>query len=160
ALPSPILVMRDEIDKYKLSIEATTQNDDPDDMLARGEVRVVRCYRDDQSSFASGIVWHTLAGDEYRLLLPADGSLDARGRELDMDCDGHAVTVDSSHDDCDDTRSDFYRGAPDSCDGRDTNCDNAQAIVNECPPTTDDCFSPFDVTSVQVCDDTVGELHA
>jgi hypothetical protein len=117
---------------------------------------VVTCTRDDQTSYTSGIVWHTRAGNELRLLLPNDGGLDATGRALDMDCDGHAVTPESSRADCDDTRPAFYEGALDMCDGMDTNCDGAQAIATQCQANLQ-CAGLFGTNGVSVCDDTTGD---
>src|SRR5688572_16297973 len=82
AVPAPILVLGDEIDKYVLDVEPTVQ---VDDMVALdvGQVRVVECHRDDQSMFTSGIVWRPATGGEIRLLFPDDGGLDATKRALD-----------------------------------------------------------------------------
>lgn len=151
-MPAPILVMRDQIDKYPLTVERATQVDDDGEVLAPGEVRVVTCYHDDQTSYASGLVWHTRGGTEVRLLFPNDGGLDATTRELDMDCDAHAVTTDSSRPDCDDTRSTFHRDAADVCDGMDTNCDGAQTIATQCEENID-CTGQFGQAGVQLCDD-------
>lgn len=149
--PAPILVMPDEIDKYTLTVEKATQINDASLELQSGEVRVVSCPRDDQTSYASGIVWRTSTGEEYRILLPSDGTQDATTRMLDMDCDAHEVTAESSHRDCDDTRSEYNRGAADACDGADTNCDGAEILQEECPGNTATCVSPFGNTGVRVC---------
>lgn len=158
-LPSPILVMRDEIDKYKLRVERATQIDDPDVELLAGEVRVVTCPRDDGSAFTSGIAWHTQDGEEYRLLFPLADGLDATGRLLDMDCDGHEVTPESSYRDCDDTRLAYHRDAEDVCDGKDTNCDGAQTLATACNLTVS-CSTFGTATSpngVQLCNDETVE---
>lgn len=156
-MPVPILVMPDEISKYTVDVENVTQVDAGDADLAPGELRVVTCFHDDQTPYTSGIVWRARAGQEIRLLLPNDGGIDATGRELDMDCDGHAVTPDSSHLDCDDTRNEFHRGAPDVCDGRDTNCDGARTFVEPCDDALAACpTNPFGVSGVRLCDDQTG----
>lgn len=155
-MPAAILVMRDEIDQYRLTVEPTTQSADDNAELAPGGVRVVTCAHADQTTFTSGIVWRTLAGAEYRLLMPDDGTLDATGRALDMDCDGHEVTPQSSNKDCDDTRELYHRDARDVCDGYDTNCDGAQTIASNCT-TGLDCTNPFQVSGIQLCNDETKE---
>lgn len=158
--PSPILVVRDEIDKYTLDVEAVTQVDDKA-APAPGQVQVVECVHDDQSTFTSGIVWRPLGGGELRILLPDDGGTDATGRELDLDCDGHVVKPDNSRPDCDDTRNWFHRDAEDICDGYDTNCDGFQTLATSCTTSsTDQCLNPttqMPVPGVELCDDTTGE---
>jgi hypothetical protein len=150
-VPSPILVMPNEIDKYVLTVEKATQQDDPALELQAGEARVVRCAHDDGTEYESGIVWRAADGEEYRILLPNDGGLDATGRPLDLDCDEHAVTAETSHEDCDDTRDAYYRGAADTCDGQDTNCDGATTLTQECSLPSNICNSPFGVTGVSLC---------
>lgn len=155
--PSPILVVDDEIDKYKLDIETVVLVGDSD-APAPGQVQLVECARDDQTTFVSGIVWRPLRGGELRIVLPVDGTSDATGRELDLDCDNHAVTPESSRPDCDDTRSTYHRDAEDICDGYDTNCDNAQTVASVCT-STDLCFDQNTSmsTAIELCDDTTGE---
>lgn len=159
-VPSPILVMTDEIDKYVLTVEKATQQDDPTVALGAGEARVVTCTHDDGTEYESGIVWRASDGEEYRILLPNDGSLDATGRPLDMDCDDHAVTAETSHEDCDDTRDVYYRGAADTCDGLDTNCDGATTWAESCPFSTTGniCNSPFGITGVRLCDEATQQM--
>jgi hypothetical protein len=154
-VPSPILVMGDEIDKYVLHVEPVEQVGDMEPM-ATGNVRVVTCYRDDQTTFTSGIVWRPNTGGELRLLFPADGGLDATGRALDLDCDAHPVTTESSGKDCDDSRDWFHQDAQETCDGFDTNCDGLQSLVvacsgsNVCPDATTNA-------GVALCNDRTGE---
>lgn len=158
--PSPILVVRDEIDKYTLSVEAVIQIDEKTEP-APGQVHVIECtHRDDTSTFTSGIVWRPQGGGELRILFPDDGGLDATGRELDLDCDGRVVTSENSRPDCDDTRNWFHRDAPDVCDGYDTNCDGFQAVATSCTTSTNECLDPTTqtpVAGVELCDDTTGE---
>lgn len=155
AQPSPILVLRDEIDKYVLDVEPAIEVDDVASMAA-GQVRVVECFRDDQSTFTSGIVWKPKTGGEIRLVFPDDGGLDATGRSLDLDCDGHPVTVDSSGPDCDDSRAWFHRDARETCDGYDTNCDGLQSLVVSCTGTNI-CRDATTNTGFALCDDRTGE---
>lgn len=154
--PSPILVVRDEIDKYKLTVEPVTVVGDTAEP-APGQVQLIECTRDDQSTFASGLVWRPLGGGELRIVLPSDGGEDATGRELDLDCDAHLVTAESSGPDCDDTRDWFHRDAEDTCDGYDTNCDNLSAIATTCT-SNDICFdSTMNAhAGVELCDDRTG----
>jgi hypothetical protein len=160
-VPSPILVVRDEIDKYVLDVEPVVQVSDMD-AAAPGQVQVVTCFRDDQSTFTSGIVWRPRGGGELRLLFPADGGLDATQRALDLDCDDHAVTVDSSSSDCDDSRGWFHRDAQETCDGFDTNCDGLQTMVVACTGGAGGnvCHDPVSNTGVALCDDRTGTQSA
>ncbi len=159
APPSAIRVATDVIDKYVVNVERTKEITDDAVELQPGELRVVTCYHDDQTSYPSGLAWHTREGKQYRLLFPNDGSLDATGRELDMDCDDHEVTAQSSHRDCDDTRSAYHRDAEDVCDGEDTNCDGAQTIASACDVELD-CADPFSQRGVQLCNDTTQQETA
>ncbi|HEY5927545.1 MAG TPA: putative metal-binding motif-containing protein [Kofleriaceae bacterium] len=155
AMPSPILVLRDEIDKYVLDVEPVVQVGDLDP-VATGNVRVVECTREDQSTFTSGIVWRPRGGGEMRLLFPNDGGLDATERELDLDCDLHPVTVESSNKDCDDTRDWFHRDIQDTCDGYDTNCDGLQSLVVACTGANV-CTDSNTTTGIALCNDRTGE---
>lgn len=158
AQPSPILVKTDEIDKYVLEVEPVAAVDDMDEVDA-GQIRAVECVRDDQSTFTSGLVWRPKGGGEHRLVLPDDGGFDATGRELDLDCDGHAVTVESSGPDCDDSRGWFHRDARETCDGFDTNCDGAQNLVVACTGgigTGNVCRDTTTNTGLALCDDRTG----
>jgi hypothetical protein len=160
AAPSSILVMRDEIDKYTLDVEAVTQVDEKA-APAPGQVRVIECEgQGDPATFTSGIVWNPQGGGELRIVFPDDGGTDATGRALDLDCDGHAVAPDNSRPDCDDTRDWFHRDAEDVCDGYDTNCDGFQAIATACMPTTNTCIAPgtnMPAPGLELCDDRTGE---
>lgn len=160
AQPSPILVLRDEIDKYVLDVEPVTEAGDTDP-VAPGQVRLVECQRDDQSTFTSGIVWLPLGGGELRLVLPDDGGLDATGRALDLDCDAHPVAADASGGDCDDSRGWFHAGAEETCDGYDTNCDGLQSLVVACPAGNGNvCPDPDTNTGIALCDDRTGTESA
>jgi hypothetical protein len=161
AQPAPILVKRDEIDKYVLDVEPATQVSDMD-AAASGQVRVVTCYRNDQTTFTSGIVWRPQGGGELRLLFPDDDSLDATGRTLDLDCDGKAVAAQTSGPDCDDTRDWFHAGAQETCDGYDTNCDGLQNLVVACPAPSGGsvCADPTTGAGIALCDDRTGTVSA
>ena len=157
-LPSPIIVVADEIDKYVLDVEPALQISDTD-AVEPGSVRVIECFHDDQSSFVSGVVWRPKSGGEMRLLFPDDGGLDATKRTLDLDCDGSVVTVESSGNDCDDTREWFNRGAGEMCDGQDTNCDGLQNMVVACTASIggQTCADPATNMGLALCNDATGE---
>lgn len=155
--PSPVIVMPEEIDKYTLEVEPVVQVGD-DARPAPGQVHVVEC-ESDSGAFTSGIAWRPLGGGELRLLFPSDGGVDARARELDLDCDQHAVTEQSSGRDCDDTRSGFNRSAIDMCDGYDTNCDGLNTLVEVCAGTNI-CGDPMTGMGVALCDDRTGQVGA
>ncbi|HTL34907.1 MAG TPA: putative metal-binding motif-containing protein [Kofleriaceae bacterium] len=156
--PSPIIVMPDEIDKYVLDVEKVTQVDDKTP-AGPAQVLAVDCYRDDQSTFTSGIVWRPASGGELRVLFPNDDSLDATARTLDLDCDGHEVSAETSGRDCDDTRGWFFSGAQETCDGYDTNCDGQQFSVQACAPAVGgNTICPNSTTGMglALCDDRTG----
>jgi hypothetical protein len=155
AEPSPILIKTDEIDKYVLDVEPVALVNDIDPVDA-GQVRTVECVREDESTFTSGLVWRPQGGGEVRLVLPDDGGFDATHRDLDLDCDGHLVTVESSSHDCDDSRAWFHRDARESCDGYDTNCDGAQNLIVACTGTGNVCPDATTNTGVALCNDRTG----
>lgn len=157
-MPSPIIVLPDEIDKYTLDVQKVTQVDDAT-RAASDQVQVVDCFRDDQTTFTSGIVWRPNSGGELRILFPDDGSTDATGRALDLDCDGKKVSAETSSGDCDDTRAWFYAGAQETCDGYDTNCDGQQLLVTSCAPGTNSnvCADPTTGMGIALCDDRTGQ---
>ena len=157
-VPSPILVKLDEIDKYTLTVEPVVQVSDREPAAA-GQVQVVKCGEGEQE-FVSGIVWRPKSGGELRLVFADDGGLDATKRALDLDCDGHTVTIESSGGDCDDSRGWFHRGAPESCDGFDTNCDSLETIAVACPATSNLCPDPTAGTGVALCHDTSPPMQA
>jgi hypothetical protein len=154
AMPAPILVLGHEIDKYVLDVEPAVQVDDMA-ALDVGQVRVVDCFHDDQSTFTSGLVWRPASGGELRLLFPDDGGLDATKRALDLDCDAHVVAADTSGSDCDDSRAWFHRDARETCDGFDTNCDGLQSLVVACTGTNV-CPDATTNTGIALCDDRTG----
>ena len=154
-MPSPVIVMPDEIDKYTLVVEPVMEVDDRAHAGA-GQVQLVDCFRDDQSMYTSGIVWRPLGGGELRILFPNDGSTDATGRALDLDCDGHVVSAETSGPDCDDARAWFNRDMQETCDGFDTNCDGLQNIVVTCPANTGGstiCPNATTGGGIELCDD-------
>jgi hypothetical protein len=156
--PSPVLVLPNEIDKYTLDVEKVTQVDDAA-RAAPGQIVVVDCFREDQSTFTSGLVWRPLGGGELRILFPNDDTNDATGRALDLDCDGKKVTAETSSSDCDDTRAWFYAGAQETCDGYDTNCDGQQFMVQSCAPGVNSniCPDPTTGMGIALCDDRTGQ---
>lgn len=156
--PAPVLVMPDEIDMYVLDVEPVTQVTD-DVASAPGQVLVVECSDDAGGTFTSGIAWRPLGGGELRLLFPADGGDDATGRELDLDCDQHVVTEQSSGRDCDDTRGWFNRDAQEMCDGYDTNCDGQRTLLVACAgPNGTVCPDPTTGMGNALCDDRTGQM--
>jgi hypothetical protein len=158
--PSPVLVVGDEIDKYVLDVEPVTQVTD-DVKPAPGQVQVVDCSDDAGGTFTSGIAWRPLGGGEIRLLFPSDGSDDATGRDLDLDCDQHPVSEDGSGRDCDDTRGWVNRDAQEMCDGYDTNCDGAHTTLVACAGTNGTvCPDPTTGMGTALCDDRTGEVSA
>jgi len=152
-MPSPVVVKPDEIDKYMLDVEPVTQVDDMTH-AAPGQVMVVNCYDNRQNVFPSGLVWRPKVGGELRLMYPIDGSLDATGRDLDLDCDDHVVAVGDSKPDCDDTRAAFHAGAQELCDGLDTNCDNSRNSVVACPANGNVCTNATTMNGIALCSDT------
>lgn len=156
--PSPVIVVGDEIDKYVLDVEPVTQVAD-DVKAAPGQVQVVECSDDAGGTFVSGIAWRPLGGGELRLLFPADGSDDATGRDLDLDCDQHPVSEQSSGRDCDDTRGWFHRDAQETCDGYDTNCDGMRTTVVACVETNGTvCPDSATGMGTALCDDRTGQV--
>lgn len=157
--PSPVIVVADEIDKYVLDVEPVMQVGD-DVKAAPGQVQVVECSDDAGGTFTSGIAWRPLGGGEIRLLFPADGSDDATGRELDLDCDEHPVTEQSSGRDCDDTRGWFNRDAQEMCDGYDTNCDGMHTTLVACVDGVGGnlCPDPTSGMGNALCDDRTGQV--
>ena len=154
--PSPILVQPDEIDEYTLEVEPVTQVDDAQPVAA-SDALLVTCARKDQSTFESGVVWRTGAGEELRVLFPAEpGSTDATQRALDLDCDDHVADAGG---DCDDTRASFHQDAAETCDGLDTNCDGRPYLAVACSPTTPGvCVDPMSGQGVALCDDRTGAV--
>ncbi|HSD90750.1 MAG TPA: putative metal-binding motif-containing protein [Kofleriaceae bacterium] len=158
-MPSPVIVLPDEIDKYTLDVEPVMQVDDQT-RAAAGQVQVVVCYDDMQSPLTSGFAWRPAGGGELRVLFPIDGGLDATGRDLDLDCDSHPVTVENSGPDCDDTRNWFNRDAIETCDGYDTNCDGLSNIVVACTANVGGqvCPDPTTGMGLTLCDDRTGQV--
>lgn len=124
---------------------------DPTKGIASGQVTELRCPSNTNQTWRSGLAWQPASGPQLRLLFPDpdDGSgLDATKRLLDLDCDGHAA----GPADCDDVRPRFHRGAPEACDGEDTNCDGAPFTITKCQAPTTACGTD----GVQLCRDTAG----
>ena len=100
--------------------------------LAANQGVVVGCLDDHAGVWTSGIAWKPDTGPQLRLLLAdlaADPeATDASARGADLDCDA----FDASDDDCDDLRSAYHPGQPETCDGLDTDCDGQRMEVQEC----------------------------
>jgi hypothetical protein len=157
--PQPILIQRDEVDVYALDVEPVEQVDAAMPVGTR-EAMPVDCFRDDQTTWQSGIVWRPRVGGELRLMF-SDGEGDATQRPLDLDCDGHDVAPDDASADCDDTRSSFHAGAAEACDGEDTNCDTVQTLTVPCTATDSNvCVDPSTQQGVALCDDRTGTVGA
>lgn len=154
--PSPVIVVPDEIDKYTLEVEPVVQVTE-EERPAPGQAHAVECETSEGVAFTSGIAWRPLGGGELRLLFPSDGGVDARERELDLDCDDHPVTEQSSGRDCDDTRVSFNRSAVEVCDGFDTNCDGLNTTVELCT-APGICGDPTTGMGLALCDDRTGQV--
>jgi hypothetical protein len=150
--PRSIEVRRDEIGMYTLRVEPVVEVTDMA-LSGPGQAQLIECTRGD-ATFISGLVWRPARGGELRIVLPEHGD-DATGRPLDLDCDDHAVTPDDPRADCDDTRDWYHPGAEETCDGHDTNCDEAATLALPCE--SDVCPGLAGVqTGVALCDDRSG----
>jgi hypothetical protein len=146
--PSPIVVKHGEVDVYPIDVEALTEVVDTQPVSA-GDALQVTCGRDDQTTFRSGVVWRAAGGGELRLMLPEGDSDDATARVLDLDCDGAAVAVAASTEDCDDTRARFHTGAKEVCNGEDTSCEGVPYVIVPCT-ASDTCAEANN--GVALCD--------
>ena len=154
--PSAILVQRGEVDEFILEVEPVHEIDPSAPILPQQALRVA-CTRQDGTTFQSGVAWHPASGPELRIVLPDDpSSEDATQRKLDLDCDDHVVAPNDASADCDDVRASFHEGAPDTCDGEDTNCDGNRFVVVDCPAASGICPNPATGSGVALCDDTSG----
>jgi hypothetical protein len=149
--PAPILVKKNEVDRYDLAIEPVTEVTDAA-AVDTGQAMRVDCIAADQTSWPSGVVWRPRTGGELRVMLadPKSGG-DATARTLDLDCDDHEVAPDNTGADCDDTRARFHAGAAEQCDMEDTNCDNVRTITVPCQSS-----NACNGMGVALCDDTTG----
>ena len=154
--PAPILIKKNEVDRYHLTVEPVAEVTDAMAVDVR-QAMTVDCIAQDQSTFTSGVVWRPRVGGELRVLLAEPGANgDATMRKLDMDCDDHEVAPDDASSDCDDTRARFHAGATEVCDLEDTNCDNIRAIAVPCTlPGMSTCNNGM---GVALCDDTTGTI--
>lgn len=157
---------------YTITMGVVQEVSDDAAAVERGTARVVSCEsREDPSgtTWTSGVAWFPLAdaarpdgrAHQLRLLLPdrsADAlATDATARAADLDCDAHPADAN----DCDDLRRAFYRGAAESCDGLDTNCDSERYLPQPCTAQNTTCqLAPTTQTGVQLCDDDAGTLGA
>lgn len=155
--PAPILVKRNELDRYELAVEPVDEVTDAMAVDTRQAMRV-SCAMD-QATFTSGIVWRPRVGGELRVLLAEPGAGgDATQRKLDLDCDDHEVAPNDTTADCDDTRARFHAGATEACDMEDTNCDNIRTIAVPCSlPNGGTCNQGM---GVALCDDTTGTISS
>jgi hypothetical protein len=156
--PAPVVVPRARVGLYTLEVEPVAEVVDAMPVVASEALRV-ECRAGD-TSFVSGIVWRAASGHEVRVMLPDPGALaadplDATLRPLDLDCDGVAVAVAASSNDCDDTRARFHAGAADVCDGEDTNCDGARYVVQPCHAASGCAAS----TGVELCAEATRETY-
>ncbi|MBV8762937.1 MAG: putative metal-binding motif-containing protein [Deltaproteobacteria bacterium] len=154
--PAPILVKKNEVDRYRLTVEPVAEVTDAMAVDVR-QALTVSCQ--DPTPFTSGIVWRPRVGGELRVVLAEPGANgDATTRDLDLDCDGHAVAPNDAAADCDDTRARFHAGATEVCDMEDTNCDDIRAIAVPCQlPGGATCNMGM---GVAVCDDTTGTISS
>jgi hypothetical protein len=152
--PAPVEIKPGVMTSYTVTAQPMTAAD-ADARIDAGKARVVTCYTDRQLAWTSGYAW---AGTSHqlRLLLPDTGAdataTDATMRMADLDCDDHVA----ANNDCDDLRGTFYNGAPESCDGLDTNCDSARYIPQACMPANSMCAGVGAAGGVQLCDDEEG----
>ena len=129
ATPGPVAITVDPsaLQVFQVDVElasVTTAN------VTAQQVAIVDC-----NGAPSGLVWRPAAGQELRVLLPLPGdSEDATARPLDLDCDGHEpiASAGAAAADCDDLAADVFAGAPETCDGRDANCDGQPTRFEAC----------------------------
>ena len=155
--PSAVEIKPGVITSYTMTVTNVRQVAD-EDALERDGARVVACSTRNQS-WVSGYAWATPT-HELRLLLPDVGTdekaTDATDRVADLDCDAHAA----DESDCDDVRGRYYRGAAESCDGLDTNCDGQRYQATGCTQPNLACNIVGGQNGVQICDDDAGTLGA
>ncbi|CAN5896700.1 hypothetical protein BH11MYX3_BH11MYX3_13360 [soil metagenome] len=167
--PTHVLITPGTLTSYSIVVSPITVRDADEAAVDRGTARVVSCAnRQDQASWKSGVAWFPVAdparpngrAHQLRLLLPDlakdPAATDATMREDDLDCDQHPA----SSNDCDDLRGAFYAGAPESCDGLDTNCDSQRFVPQGCAQTNPSCTTLGTSSGVQICDDDEGTLSA
>ena len=165
--PTGVQIAPKVMTSYTVVVTAVTVVD-ADAAIDRGKARIVRCANDRNPLWDSGIAWFPVAdparpngrAHQLRLLLPDvsedPAATDATMREADLDCDLHAA----ESNDCDDLRGAFHDGAPESCDGLDTNCDWARFTPQGCTQSSGVCNTVGNTNGVQVCDDDEGTLGA
>ncbi len=167
--PTHVLIMPGTLTSYAIVVTPITVRDGDEDAVDRGTARVVTCgNRVDQMRWKSGVAWFPIAdptrpmgrAHQLRLLLPDltknPAATDATMREDDLDCDLHPA----SNNDCDDLRGAFFEGAPESCDGLDTNCDSQRYVPQGCTQSLTTCSSAGASSGVQICNDDQGVLGA
>lgn len=114
--PTHIEIVPDQLARFDVAMQVLVETDGAEG-IATNEAMAIDC----EAFTNSGIAWQP--GARQLRLLMADRSqdpeaTDASERPLDMDCDGR-----KAFEDCDDLRSEFHPGAPESCDGFDHDCD-------------------------------------
>lgn len=157
--PSAVQIAPNVLTTYAVTV-TPLQSVGEDAALDPGTARIVSCFDRLQQPWQSGIAWvaHTR---QLRLLLPDISedpmATDATARGLDLDCDAH----DAEDADCDDLRGSFYNGAPESCDGLDTNCDSVRYVPEACTQSALACnIGAGTASGVRVCDDEEGTQGA
>lgn len=164
--PAPVAISPGMITSYTVVVTPVNVLSDDDAPIERGTLRTVSCGREASGLWTSGVAWFPIADPalpsarqhQLRLLLPdlaADATAtDATARAADLDCDQHPA-ADS---DCDDLRTAYFSGAPDSCDGFDTNCDAQHFVPQGCNSVGSCTVTPGTSSGVQICDDETGTL--
>ncbi|MBA3460834.1 MAG: putative metal-binding motif-containing protein [Deltaproteobacteria bacterium] len=165
--PSAVQIAPKVMTGYTVTVTAV-QTVDADAAIDRGKARIVRCTNERSAPWDSGIAWFPVAdpvrpngrAHQLRLLLPDVGAdpaaTDATMREADLDCDDHRAEAN----DCDDLRGAFHDGAAESCDGLDTNCDQARFTPQGCTQSSGTCSVAGSGGGIQICDDAEGTLGA
>lgn len=146
--PMAVSILEGVLANYTMTITPVTY---PGENVALGPNHglVVGCLDHAAEVWQSGVAWKPDTGPQLRLLLAdltidADAS-DATARAADLDCDA----FDAASDDCDDLRSAYHPGQPETCDGLDTDCDGQRMEVQECALPNGACGG----TGVSLCTD-------
>ena len=135
------------VDEYAATMEQAAPLAAAAGGLAPGERETFECAAEGLAGFA----WRAADGSQIRVVRPlGDPAGDASTLPLDLDCDGIAAT----DGDCDDLASTVYAGAPEVCDGVDSDCAQDPKWVGSCEVVTpvDGCVAPV---GRDVCDELV-----
>jgi hypothetical protein len=148
--PTAIEIIPDQLLRFEVAMQALAETDGAQG-IATGQAMSIDC----ETFTRSGIAWQPGA-TQLRLLLPDrsqdPGATDASERLLDMDCDGK-----KAFEDCDDLRSAFHPGAPESCDGMDMDCDFRLHELVTCDHEGSSCGDP---TGIAICAEGNGTTTA